>query len=35
MLLPITITRDLKGRNARNWPGFVILGRGIQQPAAI
>ena len=35
MIFPITITRTLKSSNARNWPGFVILGKGIPQPAAI
>lgn len=34
-MLPIIITRPLTGRNARNWPGLVILGKGIRYPAAV
>lgn len=34
-MLPIIITRRLTGRNARNWPGLVILGKGIRHPAAV
>lgn len=34
-MLPIIITRRLTGRNARNWPGLVILGKGIRYPAAV
>ena len=34
-MLPIIITRRLTGRNARNWPGLVILGEGIRHPAAV
>ena len=34
-MLPIIITRRLSGRNARNWPGLVILGKGIRYPAAV
>ena len=34
-MLPIIITRRLTGRNARNWPGLVILGEGIRYPAAV
>lgn len=33
-MLPIIIRRKLSGRNATNWPGLVILGKGVAQPAA-
>lgn len=35
MFLPIVVRKDLKGANGRNWPGFVILGKKIERPAAI
>ena len=34
-MLPIVIRRDLDGSNGRNWPGFVILGKDIERPAAV
>ena len=32
---PITKRRNIKGANGRNWPGYVILGKGIARPAAV
>lgn len=34
-MLPFVIRRKLRGRNAVNWPGLVVLGRGIERPAAV
>lgn len=32
---PSTFRRKLSGRNARNWPGVIFLGKGIARPAAV
>ena len=33
--MPLTLTRRLRGRNARNWPGLVIMDPRAPLPAAV
>lgn len=34
-MIPVIIKRDLKGANARNWPGLVIIDPDCPRPAAV
>lgn len=35
MIYPVTINWNLKSSNARNWPGLVVLNKGLTQRAAV